>query len=147
MKIYLDACCVNRLTDEQSQVRIRQEAEAIERILGIVREGKYSWLSSDVLAEEIENSPQIERRNANRGLLALSSELILVDHYILDRAHELQAIGYGAFDAMHLASAEAGHADVLLTTDDRFLKRASRGHGDPQVSVRNPISWLRDVSI
>jgi hypothetical protein len=41
MKIYLDACCVNRLTDEQSQARIRQEAEAIERILGIVREGKY----------------------------------------------------------------------------------------------------------
>jgi len=28
MKIYLDGCCLNRLTDDQTQLRIRQEADA-----------------------------------------------------------------------------------------------------------------------
>jgi len=32
-KIYLDACCINRLTDDQTQRRIREEAGAIELIL------------------------------------------------------------------------------------------------------------------
>jgi hypothetical protein len=35
----------------------------------------------------------------------------------------------------HLSSAEAGTAEVLLTTDDRFMKRAARGVGSPRVRV------------
>jgi hypothetical protein len=62
MRIYLDACCVNRLTDQQSQPRIREEAEAIERILGGVRKGTILWLSSEALIDEIERNPQIARR-------------------------------------------------------------------------------------
>ena len=147
MRIYLDACCVNRLTDEQTQSRVRQEAEAIERILGFVREGRYFWLSSDVLIDEIERGPQVERKNENRALLTLSSELIQADTHVFDRAIQLQAVGYGAFDALHLASAEVGGADVLLTTDDKFLKRASRDEGGPQVPVRNPISWWKGEKI
>ena len=34
MKIYLDACCLNRPFDDQSQDRVRLEAEAILLILG-----------------------------------------------------------------------------------------------------------------
>ncbi|NCQ83408.1 MAG: type II toxin-antitoxin system VapC family toxin [Microcystis aeruginosa W13-18] len=30
------------------------------------------------------------------------------------------------FDALHLAFAEAGGADVLLTTDDRLLRKAQQ---------------------
>ena len=40
MKIYLDACCLNRLTDDQSQSRIAEEAEAVERILRLLRDGE-----------------------------------------------------------------------------------------------------------
>jgi len=32
----LDVCCLNRLTDDQSQVRIREEAEAVEQVLRLV---------------------------------------------------------------------------------------------------------------
>jgi predicted nucleic acid-binding protein len=71
---------------------------------------------------------------------------IAVNDQILIRARELHTAGYGAFDAMHLASAEAGRADVLLTTDDRFLKCAFRGDGLPLIPVRDPVSWLREVS-
>jgi hypothetical protein len=147
VRIYLDACCVNRLTDDQSQRRIREESEAIERILGGVRRGQFHWIASDVLVDEIEGGPQTARKGENRALLALSSEIIEASDRIVERASELEAVGYGAFDALHLSSAEDGRADVLLTTDDKFLKRASRSEGTPRISVRNPVSWLKETDV
>jgi hypothetical protein len=76
----------------------------------------------------------------------LASELIETDAPVLERAQILQSAGYGAFDALHLSSAESGRADVLLTTDDKFVRRAARGDGDPRVPVRNPLSWLEEVN-
>ena len=104
------------------------------------------WVGSEALTEEIESCPLQGRRWENLALLALASELIETDAGVLERARDLQSAGYGAFDALHLSSAESGRADVLLTTDDKFVKRAARGDGDPQVLVKNPLSWLKEVS-
>src|SRR5438552_14675416 len=54
--------------------------------------------------------------------------------------------GYGVFDALHLACAEAARVDVMLTTDDSFVRKASRGDGRPRVAVRNPLSWSQENS-
>ena len=106
MRIYLDACCLNRLTDDQNQPRIREEAGAVERILKLVRDGIVQWISSDALADEIDRNPDPERKSGNL--------------------------------ALHLACTEAARVDVLLTTDDSFIPKASRGDGRPRVLVRNP---------
>src|SRR5947207_1349551 len=63
---------------------------------------------------------------------------------VIARAEELEFAGYGAFDSLHLACAEASGADVLLTTDDAFVRRAARGDGSPRLPVRNPLSWVQD---
>ena len=144
MKVYLDACCLNRLTDDQSQSRIAEEAEAVERILRLLRDGGIEWLSSAVLKIETSNNPDAERRQEVEVLLSLATDTITLDSQIIRRATELEAAGYGAFDALHLSSAEAGGADVLLTTDDRFAGRAGRGLGSPRVRVLNPVEWLRE---
>jgi hypothetical protein len=52
VKIYLDVCCLSRLTDNQSQARIREEAEAIERVLARVRMGLVDMISSEALEGE-----------------------------------------------------------------------------------------------
>ena len=52
---------------------------------------------------------------------------------------------YGRFDALHLAAAEEARCDWLLTTDDRFLRKAARGTGQPSVRVRNPLDYLKAV--
>jgi len=62
----------------------------------------------------------------------------------VERADELTALGYGAFDALHTACAEALLADHLLTTDDRFLRKAARHIGKPGVRVLNPVNWLAE---
>jgi predicted nucleic acid-binding protein len=100
-----------------------------------------------VLTEEIQGSPQIERRRENGALLALATSAIEVSDQVLIRARQLEAAGYGGYDALHLACAEAGHVDVLLTTDDKFVKRAARGEGTPLVPVRNPVFWLEETPL
>lgn len=144
MKLYLDACCLNRLTDDQTQVRIRQEAEAVERILRRMQAGEILWISSDALADEIDRNPDVERRLENTALLAIASELVEVSDAIARRAADLHAVGYGIYDALHLACAEAAEADGLLTTDDRFLRKASRRDGGPLVAVLNPLFWSKE---
>ncbi len=64
----MDACCLNRLTDDQSQGRIRNEAEAVESILRAVREGKATWVSSTALEIEFSRNPDADRR---RDVVAL----------------------------------------------------------------------------
>ena len=144
MKLYLDACCLNRLTDDQSQARIAEEAEAVERILRLLSDGVIEWLSSTVLKIETSNNPDAERRQDVEVLLSLATNTIQLDDQMIQRATELEVAGYGAFDALHLSSAEAGMADVLLTTDDRFIRRADRAVGLPRVRVLNPVEWLRE---
>jgi hypothetical protein len=70
-KIYLDACCLSCLTDDQAQHRIREEAEAVELILRRMHSGEVQWISSEVLTDEINRNPNLERRLGNAALLRL----------------------------------------------------------------------------
>ena len=127
VKIYLDACCLNRLTDDQSQSRIAEEAEAVERILRLLRDGKSEWLSSTVLKAETSNNPDVERRYEAEVLLSLATDTIPLDGQIIRRATELEAAGYGAFDALNLSSAEAGMvtfcSQPTIDSSDGLLER------------------------
>ena len=72
MKVYLDACCLARLTDDQTQARVREEAEAVERILGLVRKGVAHWVGSEALLDEIRRNPDERRRLEGHALVALA---------------------------------------------------------------------------
>ena len=52
MTIYLDVCCLNRPFDDQSQNRVRLEAEAILSILEMAQSDKLEIISSDVIDDE-----------------------------------------------------------------------------------------------
>jgi predicted nucleic acid-binding protein len=144
MRIYFDACCLNRLTDDQSQSRIRQEAEAVERVLKLVRGGTIQWIASDALDDEIDKNPDLERKVGNAALLAFASDVVEENDQIAHRAQELYLAGYVLYDALHLACAEAARVEVLLTTDDNFIRKAARADGMARVAVRNPLSWSQE---
>jgi predicted nucleic acid-binding protein len=56
------------------------------------------------------------------------------------RARELESKGLGAMDARHLATAEAGMADYLLTTDIDFIKKCAKPNLTT-VKVINPLNF------
>jgi len=62
-----------------------------------------------------------------------------------ERGTELQKLGFTTYDALHIACAERGQADVMLTTDARLVKRAKRVAESLKVRVENPLTWLQEV--
>ena len=107
MRIYLDACCLGRLTDDQPQARIREEAEAIERLLAGVRQGTVRLVSSEALDDEVQRNPSMERRIEGETLLSLAEARIEINDGIALRAKGLVGLRYGPLDALHIAAAEA----------------------------------------
>ncbi len=107
--------------------------------------GRVEWSASRALHRELSRNPNHEKRHDALALLSHAGPLLEADAAIAHRANNLKSLGYGAFDALHLAFAEADYADVLITTDDRFQKRAASGTGNPLVRVMNPVSWIEEV--
>jgi predicted nucleic acid-binding protein len=60
-----------------------------------------------------------------------------------ERARQFIQVDFKAFDALHVATAEAANVDVFLTTDDKFLKYAERI--SIHIPVMNPVNWLMEV--
>lgn len=63
----------------------------------------------------------------------------------MERARELQSLGFIGFDAVHLACAESGTADIFLTTDDRLLKLAQKHTRKLRTKVANPLDWMKEM--
>lgn len=143
--LYLDACCLNRPFDDQSQDRIRLEAEAVLLIIAHVQAGEWQWIGSDVLNLEIEQIPDLEKRARVSLLASHVQQTITIEPSIERRGQELRALGFRAFDAQHLASAESGGAEIFLTTDDQLLRLADQVAGQLKTRVRNPLTWLKEI--
>jgi predicted nucleic acid-binding protein len=145
VRIYLDACCLNRPFDDQTQARIHLEAEAVLTILSRFVTGDWEWLGSEVIDLEIGRTPDPERRRRVRLLASHAHEVIHVRQAEIQRARQLEAWGISAFDALHVACAESGGADAFLTTDDRLLSRLIEHAGELSVRVENPLAWVGEV--
>ena len=143
MRIYLDACAINRLTDDQLQARILAEAEAVEQVLDLVSTGRGRWIASSTLRDELERNPNEAKRAVSLALLDFASEFVEPNKATLRRASVLAADGFGSFDALHLALAEEAQAEYLLTVDDRFIGCAARTRSNLLPTVMNPIDLLK----
>jgi hypothetical protein len=144
VRIYLDACCFSRLSDDQSQSRIRREAEAIETILGRIEQGIWELVSSEALENEVKRNPSNELRFETQTLLSLATSVVEVDTEVERRAEQLAFHGYGSYDAAALRRSRIRQGRCTLTTDDSFSNRSARGIGNPLIAVRNPLSWLEE---
>jgi predicted nucleic acid-binding protein len=142
--VYLDACCLNRPFNDQSQARVRLEAEAVLLILRAVSDGSTRWVGSTVLQFEIDQTPDAERRRRLHRMTAAVSRWVEVEDSDIARGEVLEQAGFADFDALHLACAERMGVDVFLTTDDRLLRRAKRFAAQLQVRVENPATWVRE---
>lgn len=146
LRIYLDACCLNRPFDDQTQPRIRLEAEAVLIVLALCEAGDWEWIGSEALDWEIGQTPDPERLRRVMSLLAHAHHCVLTGPSEVERAQELETWGFAAYDALHLACAESGGADLLLTTDDRLQRRAAARASELRIRVANPLAWMREVS-
>ncbi len=144
MRIYLDVCCLNRPFDDQAQDKVRLESEAVLTILSRGQIGIWSLLGSEVIDIEVAKISDNDRRQKVELLYSNRQCYIIVDDEIENRARKLENLGFALFDALHIACAEKGQADILLTTDNGFIRRALRSQEILKVKVENPVRWLME---
>lgn len=143
MRIYLDMSCLNRPFDDQTQLRIRLESETIIFILQNFNLPQWEWISSEILQLEIEHIPVVEMREHLLLLASRAHQVVRLQQKEAKRAQQLKRMGLNAFDALHLACAESGNADIFLTSDQKLLEQATK-IDKINLSVVNPL-WLLEV--
>lgn len=75
-----------------------------------------------------------------------ASKYVSVGRETQVRADELKhQLGIRTYDALHIACAEIGGADVFLSTDDKLVKAAKRNSEATNIKVENPLNWLQEV--
>ncbi|MDD2722432.1 MAG: PIN domain-containing protein [Methylovulum sp.] len=143
MKIYLDNCCLNRPFDNQADLRIHLEAEAVKTIITLVEQRTWQLIGSSILKFEIAKLTDNSRKRELALMESLASEIIVINQQIAEKAKQFENFGLQAFDALHLACAE-NNADVLLTVDDKFIRKA-KNITKLGINICNPIVWLNEV--
>ena len=125
MRIYLDNCCYNRPYDNQSQQRINDETESIFRA---INQKENIIIGSDTLILEM---AQIKDVDLQLDIVAMYSQTIKEE---VSTSEEVEKIADSIMsessihkmDALHLASAIVGKAEVFLTVDDKLIKSCSK---------------------
>lgn len=144
MRIYLDVCCLNRPHDDQAQLRVRFETEAVIGILKRCECGQCVWVLGEAVEVEVLRDPLSERRRKTVASLEHAAEHAALDDRAHRRAAELRAFGLKPGDALHVALAESAGCDVLLTTDDRLIRAARRIAPPVALRVQNPLEWWQE---
>ena len=146
LKIYLDTCCLCRLFDAQVQLRVRQETEAIRIILAAFETERWRWITSEALIEEVNDIRDLTRRNEVLDILQDAHQVVSGGAAENSRGNYLETFGFKPYDALHIACAESGEADVFLTTDDQVLNAAKRQRTRLHLHVANPHTWLQGIT-
>jgi predicted nucleic acid-binding protein len=123
MLVYLDTCSIQRPLDDQNQLRVRAEAEAVLGLLALCEQGAIELVASGVHVVENRRCPYPDRRAHVNDVLGLAQSFVSSAATILERAQNYQAAGIKRFDALHLASAVEADVDYFCTTDDDLLRK------------------------
>ncbi len=119
--------------------------EAVLAILERVRATELQLQSSEAIEAELKRLSNPEKLDSIFQLLKLATTIVVINQQIDVRSQTLENLGFRLYDSFHIACAEASQADVVLTTDDRLLKRVMRYKDRIQVQVSNPVTWCRNV--
>ncbi len=144
MRLYIDLSCFNRPFDDQGQERIRLETEAVLGALTRIVEGKDTLLWSWVMSFENDKHPKPDRRDEIAVWEKRSERSIGLSDRLEERARQIAQLGIPALDAAHLASAEEGGVDIVLTCDDVLLRRSPRL--GLALRVVNPVAYFEEVT-
>jgi predicted nucleic acid-binding protein len=144
-RIYLDVCALCRPFDDQTQLRVRLETDAVQLILSHVRSGHLTLMVSSVHDVEIGAIDELPEREHLASLLQQVGQRATPElKRIRQRAEEFTQRGLGLADAAHLAFAEAEQAD-FVTCDDRLLRQCKRVK--PAIWAGTPLSFCEKENL
>jgi hypothetical protein len=99
MKPYLDTCTLHRPLDNNEELRVSLESEAVLAVLALCESGQATFVSTDVLVFEVDRNPNPQRKAFVSEILARADAVLALDDQIERRAKELERQGVKALDA------------------------------------------------
>ena len=138
LKLYLDNCCFNRPFDDQSQLKVRMETEAILFIQRKIKEGKIEIVWSTILDFEIKQSPYQSRQETSDVFRRLAQTIVDIDDEVRQLSLVFQSRGLACADALHVTSAVKAGCQYFLTVDKRILNKPIA-----EIEVMNPIQFVQ----
>lgn len=113
-------------------------------ILELAEKSVIKIIGSEMLVKEMGDTNDAYKKSVLQMLYTLCSEEMKVDASILDRAEDIRHSSNIKYkDSIHLACAEVANANVLLTTDIKFMNNSNRIK--TYTKVMNPNQWLLEV--
>lgn len=143
-RLYLDACALQRPFDRLISAEERAEAAAVLLLLSWSLSSRVELVWSTVLEYETVTRAPAERRAWGMFARGVSAPSFRPDTREHARAKELvKRLRLGAFDALHVACAEALHA-ILVTVDRTFLARTATS-ARMRVRVLDPVQAVGEL--
>lgn len=140
-RVYLDTSIYNRPFDDQTQVKIFLETQAVVLILKMVESELIELVSSGVLEYENSRNPFPLKKQLMSRYLKLATTYQLVNEKIKQRAEQLEQQGLKAIDALHIAAAEFSGSDYFITCDKRLINRCR----ELPLKVVNPVDFIVEI--
>lgn len=142
--IYMDNCCLNRILDDRRIISNYLEHNSVMIILGLIEKGLISLCGSEMLRKEIEDTPDLVKREKLRLMYSLCSTEIKITKAIAERAVNIRDLSnIRVKDSIHVACSETAQVDAFLTVDKKLMNNANRI--PVKVNVMNPTQWLKEV--
>ncbi len=153
--IYLDTNVYSRPFDDQTNEKIRAEANAFLKIVDEVKAGVLNLLGSGILNFEINEIIDKEKHAKIKSNLELCKEHIRSSEEIFKLGRAIQKDCHiGARDAFHIASAILGNARYFLSCDNKVIqkkqtncyRRHAKDYSRDYFSVMNPTLFIEKLS-
>lgn len=123
LNIYLDLNNYYRVFDDQTQLRIRRESNAINKIFEFVDSGKYQLYGSFALENENNNNTCLKNKLHVQMIFSKWSMYTKFDMQIAEAARKIiEVTNAGTYDSLHLACAALNRCEYFITCDDRFIR-------------------------
>ena len=137
IRLYLDNCCFNRPFDDQSQLIVRLETEAILFIQDKIKEEKVDLAWSSILDFEIKKNPFEAKRDATNEFRKLAFTIVEVTPPMQQEASLFQSQGLAIIDSLRLVCAISAGCEYFVTVDKGILKKPV-----PGITTINPTNFL-----
>jgi predicted nucleic acid-binding protein len=125
MRVYLDDSVISRALYTGREARFVKERDAAIVLERLIRLGVLEFVASDWLIAELSFGNRSAAEERVDWLPPYSTCVPLTDE-IWDHGLELAGRNFSTEDALHIASAERGGADLLLTFDGRLVRGAAK---------------------
>ena len=142
MKLYLDLCVYNRPFDYQGQERIALETGAFIYLIEQIEKGNYTLVCSEALVYENRRNPDNLRKEKISTYFKLAKYFVSLEESDFERANVLRTIGFSDMDSLHIASAEKGNVNFLITCDDWMSDLYKKNAQAVKIVVMNLLEFV-----